>query len=119
MQTHALGLRRAVQGRKKSFDDLLKEHKAAKEALLRAKAEEQAALTGIPLVPHPQSGAPTLVTAVSSPAALAAVSAIKLGHSDVLLQRGDIKTGLTAGILSHSSLNHKLKPGQARQVFQR
>jgi ataxin-7 len=37
-QTHALSLRRAVVGRSKSFDDLLKEHRAAKEALLKRKA---------------------------------------------------------------------------------
>lgn len=41
LQTHALSLRRAVPGRSKSFDDLLKEHKAAKDALLKAKAESQ------------------------------------------------------------------------------
>uniref|UniRef100_A0A2C9KNY9 SCA7 domain-containing protein n=1 Tax=Biomphalaria glabrata TaxID=6526 RepID=A0A2C9KNY9_BIOGL len=40
-KTHALSLRRAVPGRSKSFDDLLKEHKAAKDALLKAKAESQ------------------------------------------------------------------------------
>ena len=42
-QTHALSLRRAVKGRCKTFDDLLKEHREAKEALLRAKQESQAA----------------------------------------------------------------------------
>ncbi|BFZ08132.1 hypothetical protein BsWGS_11171 [Bradybaena similaris] len=40
-KTHTLTLRRAVSGRSKSFDDLLKEHKAAKDALIRAKAESQ------------------------------------------------------------------------------
>ncbi|XP_072050333.1 LOW QUALITY PROTEIN: uncharacterized protein [Amphiura filiformis] len=33
-KTHALGLRRKVEGRRKPFDDLLKEHKAAKEILV-------------------------------------------------------------------------------------
>ncbi|KAK3102677.1 hypothetical protein FSP39_013080 [Pinctada imbricata] len=42
-KTHALSLRRKVQGRKKSFDDLLKEHRAAKEVLLKQKAEQKAA----------------------------------------------------------------------------
>ncbi|KAK6176383.1 hypothetical protein SNE40_014681 [Patella caerulea] len=37
-KTHALSLRRAVKGRCKPFDDLLKEHRIAKEALLKAKA---------------------------------------------------------------------------------
>ncbi|XP_013414670.1 ataxin-7 [Lingula anatina] len=36
-KTHALSLRRAVQDRSKSFDELLREHRAAKEALLQAK----------------------------------------------------------------------------------
>ena len=38
-QTHALSVRRAVEGRRKPFDELLAEHRAAKEALLKAKAE--------------------------------------------------------------------------------
>ncbi|XP_064632233.1 ataxin-7-like protein 1 [Lineus longissimus] len=37
-KTHALSLRRAVVGRSKSFDDLLREHRAAKEALVKRKA---------------------------------------------------------------------------------
>ena len=41
LQSHALSLRRAVQGRRKPFDELLKEHRAAKEAFLKAKAEEK------------------------------------------------------------------------------
>ncbi|GFO45000.1 ataxin-7-like protein 1 [Plakobranchus ocellatus] len=41
-KTHALSLRRAVTGRSKSFDDLLKEHKAANDAY-KAKASSQAA----------------------------------------------------------------------------
>jgi ataxin-7 len=116
-QTHALGLRRAVPGRKKSFDDLLKEHKAAKEAMLKAKAEEQAAAgggVGVSLASHsmPQ---PTLV---SSPAALAAVSAIKPGNSDLSVSR-DIKPTL----LSQPSFQRSLKPApprpQVNAVFQK
>lgn len=42
MQTHALSLRRKVQGRRKPFDDLLKEHRATKEALQKYKAEQKA-----------------------------------------------------------------------------
>ena len=42
-QTHALSLRRAVPDRSKPFDDLLKEHKAAKDALIEAKRANQAA----------------------------------------------------------------------------
>ncbi|XP_064605517.1 uncharacterized protein LOC135470474 isoform X3 [Liolophura sinensis] len=42
-KTHALSLRRAVEGRRKKFDDLLKEHRAAKEAQLKAKSEGKAA----------------------------------------------------------------------------
>ncbi|XP_046372165.1 ataxin-7-like protein 1 isoform X1 [Haliotis rufescens] len=38
-KTHALSLRRAVKGRSKTFDELLKEHRAAKELLLKQKAE--------------------------------------------------------------------------------
>ena len=39
LQTHALSLRRAVAERSKSFDNLLLEHRAAKEALQKAKAD--------------------------------------------------------------------------------
>ena len=46
-QTHALSLRRAVKGRRKPFDELLKEHRAAKEAMLLAKAELAAASKAI------------------------------------------------------------------------
>ena len=42
-QTHALSLRRKVTGRRKPFDDLLKEHRAVKEAILKQKAEQKAA----------------------------------------------------------------------------
>lgn len=42
-QTHALSLRRSVSGRSKSFDQLLLEHRAAKEAALKAKQEAVAA----------------------------------------------------------------------------
>ena len=38
-----MSLRRAVPGRSKSFDNLLKEHKAAKDALIKAKASNQSA----------------------------------------------------------------------------
>ncbi|XP_062579332.1 ataxin-7-like protein 2 [Saccostrea cucullata] len=43
-KTHALSLRRKVPGRRKPFDDLLKEHREAKELLLKQKAEQKAAL---------------------------------------------------------------------------
>ncbi|XP_005092007.2 ataxin-7-like protein 1 [Aplysia californica] len=42
-KTHALSLRRAVPGRSKAFDELLKEHKAAKDALIKAKGVSQSA----------------------------------------------------------------------------
>ncbi|XP_076447842.1 uncharacterized protein LOC143284758 isoform X2 [Babylonia areolata] len=120
-KTHALGLRRAVPGRKKSFDDLLKDHKAAKEALLKAKAEEQAAATGgvAASTNAAVTGAPTLVTAVSSPSALAAMSAFKLGPSEVSGHR-DIKSAATA-LLSQSALSRAVKPqrGAYSAVFQR
>ena len=86
-----------MPGRKKSFDDLLKEHKAAKEAMLKAKAEEQASTATRVTIGSTSlaSVAPTLVTAVTSPAALAAVSAFKLGNSDISVHR-DIKSAATA-----------------------
>ena len=51
LQSHSLTMRRAVQGRSKSFNDLLGEHKAAKEAqlLLKAKTMEAAAAVTSPL----------------------------------------------------------------------
>lgn len=121
VQTHALGLRRAVPGRKKSFDDLLKEHKAAKEAMLKAKAEEQAvAAGGLGLATNSlASTTPTLVTAVTSPAAVAAVSAIKLGHPDMSVHR-DIKVAASA-LVSHAALQRSLKPTRpaVSSVFQK
>ncbi|XP_069142238.1 ataxin-7-like protein 1 [Argopecten irradians] len=42
-KTHALSLRRKVPGRRKPFDELLKEHRAAKEAFLKQRAEQKAA----------------------------------------------------------------------------
>ena len=47
MQTHALSLRRAVQGRIKPFDDLLREHRDAKEKEIIKKYAEK----GIPVPP--------------------------------------------------------------------
>lgn len=38
-----MSLRRKVPGRRKPFDDLLKEHRAAKEEMLKQKAEMKAA----------------------------------------------------------------------------
>ena len=95
----------------KSFDDLLKEHKAAKEALLKAKTDEQASMSiDLDMATNSldPSSAPTLVTAVTSPAALAAVSAIKLGHSDVFVPR-DPTVAATA-VISQASLQRLLKP---------
>ncbi|XP_052824375.1 ataxin-7-like protein 1 [Octopus bimaculoides] len=40
-KTHALSLRRAVVGRRKPFDELLKDHRAAKEAIQREKVHAQ------------------------------------------------------------------------------
>ena len=121
VQTHALGLRRAVPGRKKSFDDLLKEHKAAKEAMLKAKAEEQSVTAGgLCLTTNSMaSTTPTLVTAVTSPAALAAVSAIKLGHPDMSVHR-DIKVG-SSTLVSHAVLQRSLKSPRpaVNSVFQK
>ncbi len=45
LQAHALSLRRAVTGRSNSFDQLLKDHKEAKDALLRAKGKLPPATT--------------------------------------------------------------------------
>ncbi|OWF55726.1 ataxin-7-like protein 1 [Mizuhopecten yessoensis] len=42
-KTHALSLRRKVPGRRQPFDELLKEHRAAKEAFLKQRAEQKAA----------------------------------------------------------------------------
>ncbi|XP_074644411.1 ataxin-7-like [Tubulanus polymorphus] len=42
-KTHALSLRRAVKGRRKTFDQLLDEHRATKELLTQAKAAAAAA----------------------------------------------------------------------------
>ena len=40
-QSHALSLRRAVPGRRLPFDELLQEHREAKDAYLLAKAESR------------------------------------------------------------------------------
>lgn len=40
-KTHALSLRRAVAGRRKAFDELLKDHRAAKEAIQKEKVHAQ------------------------------------------------------------------------------
>ncbi|GFS25114.1 ataxin-7-like [Elysia marginata] len=53
-KTHALSLRRAVSGRSKSFDDLLKEHKAAND-VFKSKVHNQpsaASATGLPGSPQ-------------------------------------------------------------------
>ncbi|KAL8609902.1 hypothetical protein ACOMHN_016377 [Nucella lapillus] len=120
-KTHPLGLRRAVPGRKKSFDDLLKDHKAEKEAMLRAKAEEQAAAIGGVSTSANSSAivTPTLVSAVTSPAALAAVSAFKLGPSGLSVHR-DVRSAASA-LLAQSSLQRTVKPqrGAFSAVFQK
>ena len=51
-QTHALSVRRAVKGRSKSFDQLLLEHRGAKEAeaLRKAKATGESSGKGLPRI---------------------------------------------------------------------
>lgn len=61
LQTHAISKRRQVAGRRKPFDDLLKEHRAAKELLLKQKEEmKQAAALGLPVPTALQTGTPTV-----------------------------------------------------------
>ncbi|ESO91415.1 hypothetical protein LOTGIDRAFT_153854, partial [Lottia gigantea] len=67
-KTHALSLRRAVKGRIKPFDDLLKEHRIAKEALLKAKALAAG-------LPPPTSKYSYLLEASEAEAAAAAAAA--------------------------------------------
>ncbi|XP_025106270.1 ataxin-7-like protein 1 isoform X1 [Pomacea canaliculata] len=122
-KTHALGLRRAVPGRMKSFDELLREHKAAKDALIKAKAEEQTAAAARSAITSKDAN--LLVTSVtagtfsalSSPAALAA-SAIKLGPAGTSSHR-DIKS---LGIISPAVLPRPIRstrptPAAAFQKF--
>ncbi|XP_071123525.1 serine-rich adhesin for platelets-like [Mytilus edulis] len=60
-KTHAISKRRQVAGRRKPFDDLLKEHRAAKELLLKQKEEmKQAAALGLPVPTALQAGTPTV-----------------------------------------------------------
>ncbi len=47
-QGHALSLRRAVTGRSKPFDELLREHRDAKEASLAAKKKAKGLLNSVP-----------------------------------------------------------------------
>ena len=51
-QTHALSLRRSVKGRSKIFDHLLREHRAAKEIMLKEKADK----LGQPIASKSSSG---------------------------------------------------------------
>lgn len=71
-----------MPGRKKSFDDLLREHKAAKEALLKAKAEEQAlALGGL-------ASKDSLVVVSSSASAVSApATPMRLGQIEAEMHR--------------------------------
>lgn len=73
-QTHALSLRRAVEGRRKKFDDLLKEHRAAKEAQLKAKSEGKAAASACNAA-VPGAISPLSITTDSS------VLGVKTSHS--------------------------------------
>nr|KAG5711310.1 hypothetical protein BaRGS_006007 [Batillaria attramentaria] len=121
-KTHALGLRRAVQGRKKPFDELLREHKAAKEALLKAKAEGQTVTTTSVTIETNASVSFTTTAAaagVTSPAALAAASAVKLGQSGLFGHR-DVKPAI-AGLLSPGGFLSRPKSARpaSNSVFQK
>ncbi|XP_022333263.2 uncharacterized protein LOC111130463 [Crassostrea virginica] len=65
-KTHALSLRRKVPGRRKPFDDLLKEHREAKEILLKQKAEQKAALQAAAEKKAQQSKHPPVIPPGSS-----------------------------------------------------
>ncbi|XP_048741891.2 ataxin-7-like protein 1 isoform X2 [Ostrea edulis] len=65
-KTHALSLRRKVPGRRKPFDDLLKEHREAKEILLKQKAEQKAALQAAAEKKAQQSKNPPVIPPGSS-----------------------------------------------------
>ena len=52
-KAHSLTLRRAVQGRSRSFDDLLSEHRSAKETIIKQQKDQAVAPHG----PHPPTSA--------------------------------------------------------------
>ncbi|KAL4225874.1 Ataxin-7-like protein 1 [Mactra antiquata] len=55
-KSHALSLRRAVHGRRLPFDDLLKEHREAKEAYQKAKVESKEATAALKAVQAANKG---------------------------------------------------------------
>lgn len=80
-----------MSGRSKSFDDLLKEHKATKEAILRAKAESQNAAAVA-------SAAASANCVLVSPAAVSAtMNSLKHEMTSVIVQQ-DGKFGSSAGL---------------------
>ncbi|CAG5119278.1 unnamed protein product [Candidula unifasciata] len=104
-KTHTLTLRRAVSGRRKSFDDLLKEHKAAKDVLLRAKAESQNAAAA--------SSAATSTNCIQlSPAAISST----LVHAAAVA--GAPRTVMPSSTISPAATT-VMKPHPVSNVFQR
>ncbi|XP_052252215.1 LOW QUALITY PROTEIN: uncharacterized protein LOC127858921 [Dreissena polymorpha] len=66
-KSHALSLRRAVTGRRLPFDELLQEHRDAKEAYIKAKNEIKEATAAHKAQTGAQAGKSSLATALVAP----------------------------------------------------
>lgn len=103
-KTHSLSLRRAVPGRKKNFDDLLMDHRAAKEAALSKTVRASAAARPDGLkTPSP---APPASPAVAVPTATSSVQSV----ADVA-KHASSSEGV--GSKANSNLGHHKPPGAA------
>lgn len=124
LQTHTLTLRRAVSGRSKSFDDLLKEHKAAKDALIRAKAESQNATATA------SAAASANCIQLSSAAVSSTMFVLKQQMAAVMSQQdgkmvhsaggsGAPRTVMPSSVVPPAATTTFVKPQSVSNVFQR
>ncbi|BFZ10489.1 hypothetical protein BsWGS_13528 [Bradybaena similaris] len=122
-KTHALSLRRAVAGRSKSFDGLLKEHKAVKDASLKARAEAQRVATAASSVAPFHKGLVAPVTTCSALNVVKQQAPVTSFQSDGNLPHAGCSSVATRTTMSSSSISTTtttfVKPYHASNMFHR
>ena len=102
-QSHALSLRRAVQGRRLPFDELLKEHREAKEAYMKARVESKEAAAALKAASTPHKTGPSSSPGGKTPPYSQQSSPVLKSPSDINLK--DNKSHSIAGFSSSTKLS--------------
>lgn len=118
-----MSLRRAVAGRSKSFDGLLKEHKAVKDANLKAKAEAQRVATATSSVAPIHKGLAAPVTTSSALNMVKQQAPVTSFQSDGNFPHAACSSVATRTTMSSSSISTTattfVKPYHASNLFHR